>query len=310
MGGSDPGRIFVLQRPENLALEILRRAPWLSAAKLNDTRYFEFAAPDGARLSGYLTWPKTPRRSPPPLLAVLPPELPGGPHLPFDPEAEIFADLGFAVARLNHRVPAGNGAENPTAQRVADERDLIGDVGTTLERMAAHLPDRPFDRRRVAVLGRNNGGYLALRAMELEPAAFRCGIAIDAALDLRSGLPPAGTPAPEAPPGAGRSVPVALFEPASAEGKTRALLDHAEALVNPVLLLVEPGRNPATDAATEALRARLQALGRPPEQLELEPGFAAVRPPARALVYRKIEEFLSRHLDGYNVKIGPAREVE
>jgi hypothetical protein len=54
----------------------------------------------------------------------------------------------------------------------------------------------------------------------------------------------------------------------------------------------------------------LQALGRPPEQLELEPGFAAVRPPARALVYRKIEGFLSRHLDGYNVKIGPAREVE
>jgi len=309
-GGSDPGRVFVLQRPENLALEILRRAPWLSAAKLNDTRYFEFAAPDGARLSGYLTWPKSPRRTPPPLLTVLPAEFPGGLHLPFDPEAEVFADLGFAVARLNHRALGEGRAENSTALRVAGERDLIGDVRTALEGMAARWPDRPFDRRRVAVLGRKLGGYLALRALQLEPAAFRCGIAIDAALDSRSGLPSTGTPFLDAPPVAARPVPVAFFDAAAAEGRPPSLLDEAEALVNPVLLLVAPGRNPAIDAATEALRARLQALGRPPEQLELEPDLAAMRPPARAAVYRKIEEFLGRHLDGYTVKIGPAKEVE
>jgi dipeptidyl aminopeptidase/acylaminoacyl peptidase len=164
-GGSDPGRVFVFQRPEDLALEIPRRAPWLNAAKLNDTRFFEFDAPDGARLSGYLTWPGRPRLDPPPLLVVFPSGFPGRAQPAFDPEAQVFADLGFVVARLNHRSVAGVKAGDLTALRTAVDRVSVDDVRMAIEWIAARQPDRPFDRSRVATLGRGFGGYLAVRAL-------------------------------------------------------------------------------------------------------------------------------------------------
>lgn len=102
-GGRDPGRVFLFQREEDLALEVLRLAPWLNPARLHDTRFFEFNGPDGASLSGYLTWPGRPVRTPPPLLVVFPSGFPGQAQAAFDPEAQALAELGFAVARLNHR---------------------------------------------------------------------------------------------------------------------------------------------------------------------------------------------------------------
>jgi dipeptidyl aminopeptidase/acylaminoacyl peptidase len=309
-GGSDPGRIFVWQRPENLALEILRRAPWLTAAKLNDTRFFECAAPDGARLSGYLTWPKAPRPAPPPLLVILPTGFPGRAQPAFDPEAQVFADLGFVVARLNHRSVAGVRTEDLASLRSAVDRVSVDDTRAAIEWIAARMPDRPFDRRRIATLGRGFGGYLAVRALQLQPAMFRCGIAIDAPMDLRPWLRPPQTERGPAAPPAGRDIPVALIDHADANWKGLSVLDQAETLTNPVLLVVEPSRNPAIDVSTQTLQARLKRDGRVAEHVELDPEFAAAQPAARATMYRKIEEFFNQHLHPHAVKIGPLKEVE
>jgi len=88
------------------------------------------------------------------------------------------------------------------------------------------------------------------------------------------------------------------------------VIEQVEALQKPVLLCVEPARHAAIDAGTDALCARLRNLGRTVERVELDPGFSAEQPAARAAVYRKIEDFLNRHLHGFAVKIGPAKEVE
>ena len=309
-GGSDPGRVFVFQRAENLALEILRCAPWLNAAKLNDTRFFEFDAPDGARLSGCLTWPRNPRLGPPPLLVVFPSGFPGRAQPAFDPEAQIFADLGFVVARLNHRSVAGVKGEDLAALRAAADRVSVADAFLAIEWIAARNPDRPFDRKCVATLGRGFGGYLAVRALQLQPAVFRLGIAIDAPMELRPWLQAqeAGVAAGSAK--AGRDLPATLIDHAGADWKKLSVLDQAEALTNPVLLLVEPGRSPAIDVSTAELHARLKALGRTPGHLGLDPGFAAARPESRATVYRKIEEFLHLHFRDHAAKTGPAKEAK
>ncbi|MBL9190012.1 MAG: prolyl oligopeptidase family serine peptidase [Opitutaceae bacterium] len=295
-GGRDAGRLFVWQRMEDIALEILPRAPWLNAAKLNETRWFDCAAPDGARLSGYLTWPAQPRATPPPLLVIFPAGFPGRAQPAFDPEAQVFADLGFAVARLNHRSVAGIRPEDTAALRAGLDRMAVDDARTVLAWIATHPAQHPFDRRRVAALGRGFGGYLALRALQREPAVFRSGIALDAPLALR-------------PSEAAHAIPADLIEGDGADGKAPSVLDQVEALTQPVLLLVEPGRNPAIDTATAALRAQLKGLGRSADQLDLDPGFATGQPTARATVYRKIEEFLNLHLDAHSVKIGPTKEV-
>jgi dipeptidyl aminopeptidase/acylaminoacyl peptidase len=309
-GGSDPGRVFVFQRPENLALEILRRAPWLPAAKLNDTRFFEFEAPTGAHLSGTLTWPKTPRLNPPPLLLGFPSAFPGQAHPAFDPEAQIFADLGFVVLRLNHRSVAGVKAVDLTAMRAAVDRVTVEDACVAMEWIAARMPDRPFDRKRVATLGRGFGGYLAVRALQIQPKVFRCAIAIDAPMELRPWLRAHEMAGAVAAARAVHDVPAALIDHDGADWKKLSVLEQTESLTNPVFLLTEPGRSAAVDVATEELRGRLQRLGRTVEHLELEPGFAGGLPPSRAMVYRKIGDFLNQHLNEYGVKIGPTKEVE
>jgi dienelactone hydrolase len=290
-GGTDPGRVFVWQRPEDLPVEIFRRAPWLAAAKLHETRFFECEAPDGARLGGWLTWPAQPRGAAPPLIVVFPEGFPGHAQPAFDPEAQILADLGFAVARLNHRGVAGVREPDRAALRAGFDRLAVDDARAALAWLAARSPARPFDRRRVAALGRGLGGYLALRALQLEPAAFRGGVALDAPLDPRAA--PAG------------SLPGDLLEPGGGDEKTFSVRAHAEAIAAPLLLLATPAR--AADAAE--LHARLQRLGRTAERLALDTGFAAEQTAARAAAYRKIGEFLHLHLDAHHVAIGTPKEV-
>lgn len=309
-GGSDPGRLFVWQHPENLPLEILRVAPWLSATRLNETRFFDLAAADGARLSGYLTWPRNPRATPPPLLVVFPSGFPGYAQPAFDPEAQVFADLGFAVLRLNHRSVAGFKPGDLAVLRTAVDRVAVDDARAVMERIATDNPVRRFDRDRVAVLGRGFGGYLAVRALQLAPAVFRSGIAIDAPMDLRTWLQAQSAGDRSGPVKARPAVAPGLIDHAGADWQKLSVLEQSEVLTSPVLILVERGRSATVDGSTAELRTRLERLGRPPEHIELEPGFAAAQPESRAAVYRRIQDFMHRSLGGGVAPAVEPKEVE
>jgi len=196
---------------------------------------------------------------------------------------------------LNHRSVAGVRAEDHKALRAAIDRVSVNDALAAIEWIAASSPDRSFDRGRIATLGRGFGGYLALRSLQLHPAVFRCGIAVDAPLELRSWLR-RETPGPGPATTAAPDIPAEFVDHEGVNWKALSVLAQAEALANPVLLLVEPGRSGAIDAATGELRARLQGLGRTPEYVELDSGFAAAQPKSRAAVYQKIHDFLNLRL--------------
>lgn len=307
-GGSDPGRVFVFQRPEELAVEILRCAPWLNATKLNDTRFFEFTTRDGAQLSGFLTWPGKARLHPPPLLVIFPDGFPGHAAPAFDPEAQILADLGFVVARLNHRSVGGVRPEDLDRLRAAVDRVGVDDACAVLDWIAARNPSRPFDRTRVAALGRGFGGYVAVRALQLEPTRFRCAIALDAPMELRAWLRTPGGPSDIAAKGPS-DVPVALLDHEAADWRKLSVLEQGQALTNPTLLLVERGRSPTAAASSTELRSRVQRLGRTVDYVELDPASAAGRSASRAAVYRKIDEFLTLHLRVDGTTVGATKEV-
>ncbi|MBL9200587.1 MAG: hypothetical protein JNL39_08775 [Opitutaceae bacterium] len=202
-GGTDPGRVFVYQRTEDVAVEIMRRAPWLTGKPLHETRHFEFAAADGATLSGWLTWPEK-AAAPPPLVLVFPPRIPGPAHPAFDPEAQVFADLGFAVARLNPRAIAGARPADEPAPGDAFDRVAVADGRAAIDWLAAR-PARAIDRGRVAALGRGLGARLAGHAVQLEPAVFRAGVAIGSQEAARS------TVLPIADPGAGAAARASAY---------------------------------------------------------------------------------------------------
>lgn len=164
-GGSDPGRVFVWQRPDDLVVELFRRAPWFVAAKFNETRPVRFAG-GGGPIDGRITWPRKPRGPLLPLVVVFPGENGGRPAGAFDAEAQVFADQGFAVLSLGR----GSGPMGP---------GLVEDVQAGVEWLAARHPERALDRSRVAVLGHGEGGEAAWRALQGRPDWFRCGVVLD-----------------------------------------------------------------------------------------------------------------------------------
>lgn len=328
-GGIEPGRYHVYQRPEKILVELLRRAPWLRNADLHAGAAFEFDSPRGVHLTGHLTLPRKPRLNPPPLLIDFSDGLMGRPLADFDPDAQAFAEMGFIVARVNHRGGEGFGAKHRSALHQGIDRVPVDDALAVIEWIASR---HGIDRRRIATVGRGLGGYLALRALQLEPDAFRCAVAIEAPLDPRAWLEPPiedmGPGASESPldqgPGSslmrlGPAPPIDFLKEAQraylARGKHRLLElsvgREVERLTKPVMLVVDPGKSDRTiEAQNSDLRAKLRRLGRAPEFVELGSGYAENIPAARARLLRQIEEFFNLNLYDYKVKIGPAQEVK
>ncbi len=327
-GGVEPGRYHVYQRPEKLLVELLRRAPWLRNADLHASATFAFDTPRGVHLTGHLTLPRKSRLQPPPLLIDFSDGLMGRPLADFDPDAQAFAEMGFVVARVNHRGGEAFGVKHRSALHDGIDRVPVDDALAVIEWIARH---HGIDRRRIAAVGRGLGGYLALRALQLEPEAFRCAVAITAPLDPRAwleppledmgpgaaespvNLDPAGSLLPRAP-----APPINFLQEARraflARGKQSlsglSVARHVEQLTKPVMLVVDPGGDRTIEAQNAELRSRLKRLGRTAEYVELGSGYAENIPAAKARLFRQIEEFFNLNLYDYKVKVGPTREVK
>lgn len=237
-GGSDPGRVFVYQRSEDLVLEAFRRAPWLGAAKLCETRFFDLPKAEGRPVSGYLTWPRRPRSEPPPLVVVFPADGGDGTLPAFDPEAEVLAEMGFAVARFGQ---PGIGL-------------------AALERLRARFPAQTFSERQLVGWGRGAGAVSAWRAAQSVPAGFCAVVAIDAPIEFTAAESSIGRPVPillvgdagELEPGSRRELPppsdgiaeyVQLENQAAGHGRgvRAAHYRRIEAFLLPHLLAAESG---------------------------------------------------------------------
>lgn len=326
-GGIEPGRYHVYQRTENVLVEVLRRAPWLRNADLHAGRSFTVATADGGQLTGHLTLPRKSRLHPPPLLIDFSDGLMGRPLPGFDPDAQALAEMGFIVARINHRGGDGFGLKHRNAIHAGIDRVPIDDALAVIDWIARQ---HAIDRRRIATFGRGLGGYLALRALQLEPNAFRCAVALEAPLDPRAWLQPPledfGPTLEESPVdtgfGGGRPIrpprPINFLQEAQrtflAQGQQlkaeRSVVRTAEQLTKPVMLVIDPQRDQTIAAQNSDLRSKLKRLGRPAEYVEVGSGFAENIPGARAKLLRQIEEFFNLNLYDYKVEVGPTKVIK
>ncbi len=337
-GGVEPGRYHVYQRSENVLVEVLRRAPWLRNSDLHASTSYEFETAGGIHLTGHLTFPRKSRLNPPPLLIDFSEGLMGRPLAGFDPDAQALAEMGFVVARINHRGGNGFGVKHRSAIHAGIDRVPVDDALAAIDWIARH---HAVDRRRIATFGRGLGGYLAMRALQLEADSFRCGVAIEAPLDPRAWLQPPledyGPTVDESPPdasladaglndagftGGGRRFrpppPINFLQEAQrtflAQGQQlrveRSVVRTAEQLTKPVMLVVDPPRDLTIAAQNSDLRSKLKRLGRPAEYVEVGSGYAENIPGARAKLFRQIEEFFNFNLYDYKVKVGPTTEVK
>ncbi len=308
-GGNEPGRYFIYKQPQNLAVEFLRRAPWLKAADLNEAMPFEFDTPAGVHLTGFLTLPRTSRLNPPPLLVYLPSALPARPLAEFDREAQVLANMGFVVARVNHRGTEGFGAKHRDAIQAGADRVPVDDILATIDYVATR---QKIDRRRIATMGEGFGGFLALRALQLAPDKFRCAVALNAPLDLEQWLrePLAEDITAEAPAvDFAREVRQAFFRRAAGGMRNTSVLREPAKLTKPVMLIVNPTQDDEINLENVRLRGQLRDLKREVEYLELNSDdFSLGLPAARARVFHQVEEFFNLNLYDYKVKVGDVEE--
>lgn len=184
----DPGRYFVFRRPENRCDEYFRRTRALAPEALHHVETFSFTTPAGARIGGTITAPRNPPVAKPALVVWLRDVVAPEPAPSFDRDAQALAALGFFVAQIDYTGSPGQGL----ARREALRHDL--DRGRVAEILAAvgWLTQRhQVDPKRAAIIGEGFGGYLALRAVQLQPDAFRCAAVVDAVPDLGDLVHPA-----------------------------------------------------------------------------------------------------------------------
>jgi dipeptidyl aminopeptidase/acylaminoacyl peptidase len=306
-GGTDPGSIFLVRKPEGSMTELTRAAPWLAEGDLHDTRFFDFTAPSGAQLTGYLTLPRTPRINPPPLIIWFASGMPPQPHSEFDPQAQVLADMGFVVCRLNQRGVLGLGTEHLNALRRDLDHASADDAIAAVEWVAQHYH---IDRKRVATLGEGFAGHLALRATQLYPQAFRCAAIFDPVIHF--------APLVEMPPNLDlnalptfrQQVNRAYLEGGRVKLSDLSVLAHADELNAPVFIATRTDLHEYLAAGVSDLRSQLKRRDIPSVSVTYNEDFTHGLPAARARLYRELEEFFNLNLYDYGVKIGPTKVMK
>lgn len=169
-----PVSYYAFDRAKRQERFLFSNRPELADAVLAPMEPIGFTARDGLTVHGYLTRPVEDGPDLPMVLNVH-----GGPwHRDtwgYDPEAQWFANRGYACLQVNFRGSTGygkdflNAGDREWGGRMHD--DLIDAVQWAVERRIA-------DPKRVAIYGGSYGGYAALVGATFTPNAFACAVDI------------------------------------------------------------------------------------------------------------------------------------
>ena len=298
-GPADPGAFYVYDSKRARLSEFVRRAPWIDATHTHATLPFSYTAKDGARISGLVTVPQQPRLKPIPMVVLCPdrPWLRVSPD--FQSEVQALADMGFVVVQLNGRGAWGLGLRQRQSLTAGYDLVQIEDIATTVTNLEKIFTVNP---RRVALLGRGHGGFIALRALQTYPDRFRCAIALDAPVDLGGWLAEQKWSDDDVQPQLTRA-----WLGDADRLKAAPLTSHPETLTKPVLMLNYPGLDgaPRRSAYATAMHfaGEVRSHGTTAEFGDLSTDYMIGLPAARAAVFDHIEEFLNVNVYDFNVKL-------
>jgi pimeloyl-ACP methyl ester carboxylesterase len=305
-GPADPGAFFIYDRDKNKLLEFVRRAPWIDAGHTHLTLPFSYTTKDGARVSGLATVPQQPRLKPIPMV-VLCPDFPWQRvHTDFQSDVQALADMGFVVVQLNGRGAWGLGLKQRRSLTTGYDLVQIEDIVTTVTSLEKIFN---VNGRRVALMGRGHGGFVALRALQTYPDKFRCAIALDSPVDLGDWLTEQKWSDDDVQPHLTRA-----WLGDEARLKAAPLTSHPEAITKPILMLNYPGLDGESRrtsyVAARRFAERVREGGAVVSFDSLRTDYMNGLPAARAEVFDRIEEFLNTHIYDFNVKLRELKVIK
>jgi dipeptidyl aminopeptidase/acylaminoacyl peptidase len=132
-----------------------------------------FTARDGLTIHGYLTLPITEQQTGLPLVL----DVHGGPWARdtwgYNPEAQWFANRGYACLQINYRGSTGYGKDFLNAGNKEWGRNMHNDL---VDAVQWAISQGIADPRKVAIYGGSYGGYAALVGATFTPDLFCCAI--------------------------------------------------------------------------------------------------------------------------------------
>ena len=253
-----------------------------------------FNSRDGLTIEGYLTLPPGAEQENLPMVL----NVHGGPwHRDgwgYDPEAQWFANRGYACLQVNFRGSTGYGKEFLNAGNkewgAKMHDDLVDAVRWAVEEGVA-------DPERVAIFGGSYGGYAALAGATFTPELFRCAVDIvgpSNLVTLINSIPPYWEPLK------------AIFtervgDPETEEEflKSRSPLFSVDRIGIPMLIAQGANDPRVKQAESEQIVAAMREKGIAHEYMLFEDeGHGFARPENRLKFYAAAEKFLAEHLGG------------
>ena len=251
-------------------------------------------ARDGLEMVSYLTTPPGVEAKNLPLVLLIH----GGPwdrdSDNYDPEVHFLANRGYAVLQANYRGSTGFGIRFFNAGNLQVGLGMIEDA---LDAVRWAVDQGIADPKRIAAMGGSMGGYATLRALEMRPDLFVCGVDEFGPADEATSL---------------RSFPTYWSNIAARWRRREGDADHDEnwnRKISPLYhvdairapLLIGQGKNDprVTIANTDAMVAALRKAKREVIYVVYrDEGHGFARPENQLDFYGRVEEFLAKHLGG------------
>lgn len=305
-GPTEPGGIVVLNRTTGKLTEFARRAPWLDSLARNRSVTMDVQVAPGVELPCRITFPANPRVRPQPLIVICPSAPWERIAVDFQPEIQALADMGFAVLQVSSRGAWGHGVLRRESIRDGYEDAQVNDVLRVVDEVGRAFA---VDPARVGIIGVGHGGYLAVRAMQVAPTRFRCGVVLDPIVNLRKWVNDNHWES-----AALEAQFVRSFYSPRGQLADNPVVRDAGRIMKPLLIFSYPGRDGET-RRNEYISAQAfaQAVRRPDVEVEFRdfsPEAKAGLPRARGGVYQEIEYFLNTHCYDFSVKLGDPVEVK
>jgi len=174
---------YLLSDVEANSLSVIASsAPWLKDKDMQPTHSFGFTTRDGARREAYLTLPVgASKQNPVPLVVLLTPGWSRADGY-FNATVQYLAGLGFGVVQPNYRGVTGY-TEALRRTLKFDTQQMQSDVA---DATAAAIRIGCFDSSRVALVGSDFTGYLAMATAGKNPEIYRCVAAYRGVLDWKT----------------------------------------------------------------------------------------------------------------------------
>ena len=212
----------------------------------------------------------------------------------YDPEVQFLANRGYAVLQANYRGSTGFGIKFFNAGNLQVGLGMVEDV---LDAVRWAVDQGIADPKRVAAMGGSMGGFATLRALEMRPDLFACGVDEFGPADEATGL---------------RSFPkywsniVARWRRREGDAdhdpewnRKISPLYHVDAIRAPLLIVQGKNDPRVTLANADAMVAALRKAKREVTYVVYpDEGHGFARPENQFDFYGRVEEFIAKHLGG------------